>query len=291
MSELVAMDKTYRDRVQLRRRLIEEQDVAVVAANERIKPAVDEFYTWMMKAYLPGRFPTMFKPAGTVASDTPLAAQDHLLSMVTNECIPTMPQSDTAESLKIIGGNVDTDFLFLLPSPDPLDQRRYKLEGYVTCFPSGFDTRLKLNRTLADIHAPVPGYAAKIGKSMDRFFANLPVGKIVKRANWSIITHKELFSLGGNHLYEDETPVEEEVDIEQTVLRCERQTLHRLPESGAIVFAFKTYQYPIKQIKEEGSGKELAKAIDGLGEGNVPNMARYKRGIIWGKSVKRYLRS
>jgi hypothetical protein len=33
--------------------------------------------------------------------------------------------------------------------------------------------------------------------------------------------------------------VEEEIDLDKTVVRCERQTLHRLPKTGALVFAFK----------------------------------------------------
>ena len=77
----------------------------------------------------------------------------------------------------------------------------------------------------------------------------------------------------------------------QTFLRSERQTLHRLPESKAIVFAFHTYLYPIREIKEEGSGEELATAIDGLKQGSVPGMHFYKRGAVWGKAVKNYLRS
>jgi hypothetical protein len=30
----------------------------------------------------------------------------------------------------------------------------------------------------------------------------------------------------------------ENIDLRKTVLRCERQTLHRLPGTGALVFAF-----------------------------------------------------
>jgi hypothetical protein len=80
---------------------------------------------------------------------------------------------------------------------------------------------------------------------MDRFFANLPVGKIVKRSNWSISTNGQLFCLEGNHMSDEElerkhkAEDEEEIDLDKTVLRCERQTLHRLPRSGALVFAFK----------------------------------------------------
>lgn len=31
----------------------------------------------------------------------------------------------------------------------------------------------------------------------------------------------------------------ENIDLEKTVVRCERQTLHRLPRTRALVFAFK----------------------------------------------------
>ena len=77
----------------------------------------------------------------------------------------------------------------------------------------------------------------------------------------------------------------------QTWLRCERQTLHRLPKSNAIVFAFKTYMDTLRDIKLEGLGDELADAVDGLKSGNVPAMEFYKRGPVWGEAVKDYLRS
>jgi hypothetical protein len=48
--------------------------------------------------------------------------------------------------------------------------------------------------------------------------------------------------------------------------------------------------YPLKDIKDEGYGEELAQAIDGLKEGNVPAMHYYKRGVVWGEAVKEYLR-
>lgn len=67
--------------------------------------------------------------------------------------------------------------------------------------------------------------------------------------------------------------------------------VHRLPKSKAVLFSFKTYLYPIREIKDEGLGDSLADAIDGLAGGNTPGMYRYKRAAIWGASVQRYLRS
>lgn len=57
------------------------------------------------------------------------------------------------------------------------------------------------------------------------------------------------------------------------------------------MFTFHTYTYPIKEIKDEGLGEDLAASIDGLRDGNVPGMHVYKRGPAWGEAVKEYLRN
>jgi hypothetical protein len=71
----------------------------------------------------------------------------------------------------------------------------------------------------------------------------------------------------------------------------ELQTLTRLPRSQAILFSFKTYLYPVREIKNEGLGPQLADAIEGLKSGNAPGMWVYKGGVRWGRSVVEYLRS
>lgn len=73
-------------------------------------------------------------------------------------------------------------------------------------------------------------------------------------------------------------------------LRCEYQTVTRLPRTKAILFSFKTYLYPLAQIKKEGLGPDLADAIDGLDGGNVQGMSRYKGAVKWRGRVCDYLR-
>ncbi|KAM0545619.1 hypothetical protein ACHAPJ_011234 [Fusarium lateritium] len=143
-----------------------------------------------------------------------------------------------------------------------------------------------LGETVEEIHAPVPSYE-KIGTSMEKFFGKLEVGKSVKRTNWSVQTHKELFACKGNHITGDDKYKEDE----DTFMRIELQTLTRLPKTGAILFSFKTYLYPARQIKEEGLGPAFADAIEGLSKGNAPGMWTYKSAVRWGSSVIEYLRS
>lgn len=79
--------------------------------------------------------------------------------------------------------------------------------------------------------------------------------------------------------------------VEKARVRVERQFLHRLPQSRAILFSFKTLLYTLPEIKAEGLGNELAEAIDGLKAGNVPGFHFYKRAAVWGDSAKAYLQS
>jgi hypothetical protein len=276
------MDNTYTSRIALRRSLISERSEDVLAVNPIIEPSILEFYTWTTKTYLPTRFPTVF----TLSPST-----NSLKNLVTGEELPLVP-AGAKQALEIIGQNIDDDFLFLLPTAE---EGKYRLEGFITCFPSGFNTSQKLGMSLRDIHSPVPGYAQKLEKSMDRFFAALPVGKIVRRVNWSITTHSRLFCLSGTHTSPEEAErlAEEEREdqwrVEDAVLRCERQTLHRLPGTKALIFGFKTYQYPLTDVKEEGNGEELAAAIQGLGTGSTPGMKVYKSAVVWGDKVTAFL--
>lgn len=312
------MDKTYKERLELRRSLLGQYHDTVVAVNDdsdpRTRAAISELYTFLMGTYLPGRYPTMFKLDRT-EYETGQAVM--LRNLVTGEIWPVQigKGTPTITALETLIKVVDEDFLILLPEKKPNgtsssekdtkeeeekgeeeEGPKYILEAFSTCFPAGFDTREKLGRRLAAIHDPVPGYKEKLERSMDRFFEKLEVGKYVRRVNWSITTHAELFSAFGNKIHGGEgdelVPLKlEELDLDATFMRCERQTLHRLPESQALVFGFHTYQYPIRDIKDEGLGEDLARAIDGLKEGSVPQIHFYKRGPVWGEAVKAYLRS
>ncbi|RMZ82762.1 hypothetical protein DV738_g1668, partial [Chaetothyriales sp. CBS 135597] len=332
-NELLLMDKTYPSRIAYRRTILQnhQEDVCAIANEAVIAPAIRELYTFLLGTYLPIRFPRMFKLHQV---DYETGKTYMLENLVTKEVYPAFPIPPTTKALVLLqtlGKTVDEDFFFLLPSdpaassPLPLPSpssassedptsggepdkeaspSKYHLHAFVCCCPSGFSPRSKLGLPLASVHEPVPGYSSIIEGSMDRYFAKIQVGKYVKRVNWSIATHGELYASpaataeGSNistHAYAGDQITElAEVDPSQTFVRVERQTLHRLPNSKAIVFAFKTYLYPLDQFKADNGpegAEQLAQAVDGLKVGNVPAMHFYKRGAVWAEAVKRYLRS
>jgi len=331
ISELIENDNTYMNRIKHRKDLMNAHPIETYQCNDVCEPAVLELYEWMMGTYLPTRFPTMYQAlsAGQVPQDVKLTTGlgPCLHNIPANTYIPLSAPSGTS-ALYSLGANIDTDILLLLPSSTSSDNIPiYHLQAYVTCFPSGFATQDKLGLPLAGIHKPVPGYKEKLEKSMDRFFAKMECGRAVRRVNWSVTTNDLLYSQGGNHMYEDgsthsgpETGAvnqgkkggggnektldttaanldsviaeqQKDVDVSKCRLRCERQTLHRLPGTKALVFMFKTYQYKLEDVKAEGDGPALAEAIPGLAGGSVPDMAFYKRQVVWGDKIVEYLNS
>jgi hypothetical protein len=324
------MDNTYLSRIKLRRQLMEDHPEATLACNDVAEPAALELYDWIVGTYLPKRFPTCYSLV--VKDGAPTANKDinhnpsnptqqnptHLLNHITSELIP-LHQTSPLDALRTLSSHIDTDFLILLPqSPSPTttpqttpqpqassqpSQPVYHLCAYTTTFPSGFSTASKLSLPLSAIHAPVPSYMPKLSRSMDRFFARLPLGTLARRANWTITTTPDLFTESGTHMHDAESLSPEEaaasiaaqkegLDVEAMRLRCELQTLFRLPRSGALVFAFKTYTYGLGEVKgEEGMGEALAEATEGFRKGSVPEMSVYKREAVWGDTVREFLRS
>lgn len=167
----------YLDRINLRKRIMAEHPETVLAAEDCVKPAIDEFYTWLVGTYLPTRYPRMFQ---LLSSDGEKSAFLH--SLVTDEIFSLSPEGNPLDALRVMGGLIEDDLLFLMPSDDG---DGFTLRGFVTCFPNGFNTSKKLGLKLRDIHKPVPQYKEKLEKSMDRFFQKLGVGRFIKRANVS----------------------------------------------------------------------------------------------------------
>ena len=166
----------------------------VLGANDDVRPAVLEVYEWLLSLYLPTRFPLMFKVLNPMPTDDAAKPPSLLQSLVTGECYPLEPPQSTIEALKIMGGLIDEDMLFMLPSPDA---DGYSLQGYVNCFANGPSTRERFSRKLRDIHSSIPGYREKLETGMDKWFEKLEVGAFVKRINVSAASIQILCTLQG----------------------------------------------------------------------------------------------
>ena len=83
--------------------------------------------------------------------------------------------------LQHIGETVEEDFYLMLP-PSTSDAE-YTLQAFSACFPSSFSPFAKFGMPITDIHHPVPTYAGRLKRGVNRSFERMKAGKIVERFN------------------------------------------------------------------------------------------------------------
>jgi hypothetical protein len=139
------------------------------------------------------------------------------------------------------------------------------------CSPARWRLRDKIGRPLDAIHDPVPGYAEALRRPVDRFLALLKPEKPVWRLNWGVMDDPEPFQPEARPA---PAPVTAANAGETLWLRVERQTLRRLPATGAAVFTIRTHITRLDAaIRSPDSAAALACAVR-----DMPDASRdYKR--------------
>ncbi|KAE9391911.1 hypothetical protein BT96DRAFT_739609, partial [Gymnopus androsaceus JB14] len=146
---------------------------------------------------------------------------------------------------------------------------QYYFQGGAICIPGFWRMRDKIGMSLEEIHIQghVPQYETKLHNSMARYFKCMAVDKPIIRNNyffqelaWSATTNgsEETFVHGDCITPKKPMPIA----AENLRLRMERQSLHMLPLSGAILFTIRMYLFPLEDLaKEPGVPARMASAI------------------------------
>jgi dimethylamine monooxygenase subunit A len=168
--------------------------------------------------------------------------------------------------LDLAGRLVQEDLCLLLPEGGSC-----RLVGASLCAPNRWRLADKLGTALTAIHGPVPGYAATLAPAVDRFLARLTPEKPVWRLNWGIADDPAPFQPVPTPA---PTPITATTAGERLWLRVERQTLRRLPSTGAILFTIRTHITRLDAaIARAEAAAELAAALRAM----PAPMQTYKR--------------
>lgn len=175
------------------------------------------------------------------------------------------------------------DLCLLLPTESGL-----RLVAAAVCFTSRWSLTSKMGLNLAEIHAPVPGYDARLGNAVDQLINRLSGETVLGRKNWTLLDTNEWFlpepatapsdseSQPGPTSQGDPaiTAVSEDVIDELLTdgwLRIEDQTLRRLPTSQAVVFGIATTITPTKRLTPDQRHRMWGAAMSA-----PPAVATYK---------------
>jgi len=140
----------------------------------------------------------------------------------------------------------------------------WRLTGAAVAFPTDWRLAEKMGRPLLDVHQPIHGYAEQLSEAVDRFMNGLEPGAIFGRTNAFVVASDDL-------RYRPEAdPAARFAHVtaanagETLYVRCERETLRCLPDSGAIVFTIGIYRAPLGSLSDIGVAR-IAQTLEGFG--------------------------
>ena len=152
------------------------------------------------------------------------------------------------------------------------DEEVYRLVGAAVAFPTDWHIADKLGHPLIALHTPIHGYAEQLGSPVDQFMSKLKPGRIYGRCNWFVSPTPALRWLAEGPPEQQFAHVTPENAGETLFVRSERQTLRKLPETGAIVFTIGIYLAPLGRLSREN----IARMAESLA--TIPEAEARRRG-------------
>ena len=226
-AEWFEVDACYPAEMAERRRLLATSRTDVFAALPQSDDARHEALLLVVNA-LTTHHPTWFEQDGDLV-------RNHL----TGEAWSTK----SVDPLELAGRLVQDDLCLVQNEADgPV------FTAGVLCFPSRWRLMDKIGKPLAAVHGPVPFYADRLSRPVDRFMRHLKPGPIASRLNWSLLDDPALFQPSGKWRVAGKADITQQNVGHRIFLRVERQTLRRLPTSEAVLFGIRVHVYPLERV-------------------------------------------
>ena len=172
---------------------------------------------------------------------------------------------DTPAPPLLTAGSLVADDLVLLENRDG----GWRVTAGYVAFPSSWSLKEKAGRTIGEIHRPVPDFepGSRNDGLINRMFDRIAPGRVVERFNWSIYPEADLdwppekgARLARKHF-----------DPASNFIRVERQTLRKLPQTGAMLFTIRIYQDPIATVTARPElARQLAARLEAM---STPQLA------------------
>ncbi|MDC7682500.1 DUF3445 domain-containing protein [Asticcacaulis sp. BYS171W] len=168
---------------------------------------------------------------------------------------------------------VAEDLALLQKSPEG-----WRLMAGAICFPSSWSITEKLGKVLHEVHTPVPDFSegTRNAAVIERIFDNLRPDEPVIRWNWSLY--------GNDTLHHPHVSPPQRFgdgpDADTVFIRVERQTLHKLPDTGAVLFTIGIHLTPLEALDAHPDRDAIAQSLITQIEALIDTQLDYK-GLTW----------
>ena len=222
LADWLIRDEAFAGQMRLRDRLIAERPSDVHALTEAGRPAAEECLGLVLE--------TLRADPGYRFSDGSATRPDGAKIDI-----------DRQEPLMTMGRLMQADICLMQESAG-----EHVLTGAILCFPASWTLSEKIGRPLMAIHGPVPEYDPAVGARVQRLFDALRPDALLFRAN----AHRHHDPSLYHPRSESDPPGLRRGPPGGRYLRSERQTLRRLPDTGAVVFTIHTTMIEVDRLTD-----------------------------------------
>lgn len=229
-----------------KRRLHAEDAQAVFVEHENSLAAQAETLS-LLSQFLPERFPQIYQRSGT-GMQINAGGAERLIDL------------DQTPPLLAATNLVQEDLILMQKGEDG-----WQLAAGSLSFPSSWSLQEKFSRSITQIHEPVPDFdkGSRNDELITRMFDRFQPGNPVQRFNWSLQADDGLSKPLVQNIRVDGTrnrfPLSD--ILAGTYIRVERQTLRKLPQSGAILFTIRIHVDPLSTFAQIPDGRDLAMGL------------------------------
>lgn len=142
------------------------------------------------------------------------------------------------------------------------------------CSPTFFSAHEAIGKSLFGLHRPVPGGDPGLGGRISRVFSLLRDELVLERHNWTVQWSEGRYTPDGTPLRAAAAAAATTEAKDQLHLRVERQTIRRLPQTGAVLFTIRIRLYRLADLLAED---ELALAFQQAWQDAGPEVRAYKK--------------
>ncbi len=142
------------------------------------------------------------------------------------------------DDLKSLSKQWEADLLFM-------DRATGTVAAGAVCFPSSWDLRHAIGKTLDEVHGVVPRLNPQIGEMIRRFLEKLEPGKSYCRENWSFTRSDEL----DYHPDLNRPRLDDSLTLGEVHLRIEHQLFTGLPDG--VLMGIRIETTPLKDLAQD----------------------------------------
>lgn len=141
------------------------------------------------------------------------------------------------------------------------------------CTPTFWKLADKAGKPLGGLHDEVPGGDPELSSRISRIFTGLQPGIVLERFNWTVQLGGERFTPSSQPMKDALAEMTSDEAADRLCLRVERQTIRKLPTTGAVLFTIRILVDPLPPIL---SDPEVCAAFQESWAGTDPALQVYK---------------